>query len=144
MAGNVAILKHAANVPGCALAIENLLSSAGFSPGVMATVLVSSDRVADLICQETFGPVAAVIRARDTDHAIELANRSPFGLAASIWTANPGRGEELAASIEARVVFVNEMVKSDPRLPFGGVKRSGYCRELAEFGIREFVNIMTT
>src|SRR5439155_15217031 len=67
--------------------------------------------------EETFGPVAAVVRARDTEHAIELANRSPYGLAASIWTANPGRGEELANLIEAGVVFVNEMVKSDPRLP---------------------------
>jgi len=93
--------------------------------------------------EETFGPVAAVVRARDADHAVELANRSKFGLAASIWTGNPRRGEELAAAVEAGVVFVNEIVKSDPRLPFGGVKRSGYGRELSEVGIREFVNIKT-
>jgi len=93
--------------------------------------------------EETFGPVAAVIRARDAEHAVELANRSRYGLAASIWTADPARGAALAADIEAGVVFVNEIVKSDPRLPFGGVKRSGYGRELSEAGIREFVNIKT-
>jgi succinate-semialdehyde dehydrogenase/glutarate-semialdehyde dehydrogenase len=93
--------------------------------------------------EETFGPVAAVIRARDTDHAIELANRSKYGLAASIWTGNPRRGENLVGALEAGVVFVNEAVKSDPRLPFGGIKRSGYGRELSAFGIREFVNIKT-
>jgi succinate-semialdehyde dehydrogenase / glutarate-semialdehyde dehydrogenase len=91
--------------------------------------------------EETFGPVAAVIRARDAGHAIELANCSRYGLAASIWTADVARGEALAAEIEAGVVFVNEVVKSDPRLPFGGVRRSGYGRELSEFGLREFVNI---
>jgi succinate-semialdehyde dehydrogenase/glutarate-semialdehyde dehydrogenase len=91
--------------------------------------------------EETFGPVAAVIRARDTDEAIELANRSRFGLGASIWTSDPARGEALAAEIEAGSVFVNGAVKSDPRLPFGGIKTSGYGRELADVGIREFVNI---
>jgi succinate-semialdehyde dehydrogenase / glutarate-semialdehyde dehydrogenase len=93
--------------------------------------------------EETFGPVAAVLRARDTEHAIELANRSKYGLAASIWTGDPRRGEELAGEIEAGVVFVNEIPKSDPRLPFGGIKHSGYGRELSAFGIREFVNIKT-
>jgi succinate-semialdehyde dehydrogenase/glutarate-semialdehyde dehydrogenase len=93
--------------------------------------------------EETFGPVAAVIRARDAQEAIELANRSRFGLGASLWTADSARGEALAAEIEAGSVFVNGAVKSDPRLPFGGIKTSGYGRELADVGIREFVNIKT-
>ena len=93
--------------------------------------------------EETFGPVAAVIRAKDPAHAVELANRSQFGLGASVWTADPARGEDLAAEIDSGSVFVNGIVKSDPRLPFGGVKSSGYGRELAEVGIREFVNIKT-
>ena len=93
--------------------------------------------------EETFGPVAAVIRARETEDAVELANRSPYGLAASLWTSDPIRAEALASEVEAGSVFVNGIVKSDPRLPFGGIKRSGYGRELSTVGIREFVNIKT-
>lgn len=96
-----------------------------------------------VFAEETFGPVAAVIRSRDEEHAVQLANSSRYGLGASIWTRDVQRGAELAARIEAGSVFVNEMVKSDARLPFGGVKRSGYGRELSEFGIREFVNVKT-
>jgi succinate-semialdehyde dehydrogenase / glutarate-semialdehyde dehydrogenase len=92
---------------------------------------------------ETFGPVAAVIRADGTEAAIELANRSRFGLGASVWTSDPIRAEALASEIEAGCVFINGIVKSDPRLPFGGIKTSGYGRELADVGIREFVNIKT-
>jgi succinate-semialdehyde dehydrogenase/glutarate-semialdehyde dehydrogenase len=93
--------------------------------------------------EETFGPVAAVTRARDAEHAVELANRSRFGLGASVWTDDAAAGAEVAGRIEAGSVFVNEIVKSDPRLPFGGIKDSGYGRELSVFGIREFVNVKT-
>ena len=93
------------------------------------------------VVEETFGPVGAVLVARDAEHAIALANDCQFGLGASIWTRDADRAVALAARIETGSVFINEIVKSDPRLPFGGVKRSGYGRELAEFGIREFVNV---
>ncbi|HEV8471631.1 MAG TPA: NAD-dependent succinate-semialdehyde dehydrogenase [Methylomirabilota bacterium] len=105
------------------------------------TLLTAVDSGMPAFDDETFGPVAAVIRAKDEADAVRLANQSSFGLGASIWTADRERGERVAAQIEAGAVFVNAMVKSDPRLPFGGIKRSGYGRELSEYGIREFVNI---
>jgi aspartate/methionine/tyrosine aminotransferase len=89
------------------------------------------------------GPAAAVIRARDDDHAIELANASTFGLGGSIWTRDVAEGERLAARLECGCAFVNAIVASDPRVPFGGVKRSGYGRELSAFGLHEFVNVQT-
>ncbi|GAB3922263.1 NAD-dependent succinate-semialdehyde dehydrogenase [Mucilaginibacter myungsuensis] len=94
--------------------------------------------------EELFGPVAAIISARDEEHAITLANDNIFGLGAAIFTADKTRGEHIAATrLEAGSCFVNTMVKSDPRLPFGGIKQSGYGRELGMFGIHEFVNIKT-
>jgi acyl-CoA reductase-like NAD-dependent aldehyde dehydrogenase len=93
--------------------------------------------------EEVFGPVAAVILARDTEHAIELANDSRYGLGGNLWTRNIDRARALARRIESGGVFINGMTASDPRLPFGGVKHSGYGRELSIFGIREFVNIQT-
>jgi succinate-semialdehyde dehydrogenase/glutarate-semialdehyde dehydrogenase len=106
-----------------------------------ATLLAAVDPGMPAFDEETFGPVAAVIRAKDALDAVRLANESPFGLGASIWSRDLAGAERLAAEIEAGAVFVNGMVKSDPRLPFGGVKRSGYGRELSELGIREFVNV---
>jgi succinate-semialdehyde dehydrogenase/glutarate-semialdehyde dehydrogenase len=91
--------------------------------------------------EELFGPVAAIISVQNEQDAINLANQSKFGLGASIWTGDSEKGRALARQIESGSVFINGMVKSDPRLPFGGVKLSGYGRELASFGIREFVNI---
>jgi succinate-semialdehyde dehydrogenase / glutarate-semialdehyde dehydrogenase len=105
------------------------------------TLLTAVDKGMPAFDEETFGPVAAVIRAKDDADAVRLANDSAFGLGASIWTRDRARAERMAAEIEAGAVFVNGQVKSDPRLPFGGVKRSGYGRELSEYGIREFVNI---
>ena len=93
--------------------------------------------------EEIFGPVAAVIRARDEDHAVAIANDSRFGLGASLWTRSAETAERLAPRIEAGSVFVNSFVKSDPRLPFGGIKHSGVGRELGVEGIHEFVNIKT-
>jgi succinate-semialdehyde dehydrogenase/glutarate-semialdehyde dehydrogenase len=93
--------------------------------------------------EETFGPVAAVIAAKDEADAVRIANDSPFGLGAAVFTRDVARGERVARELEAGNCFVNALVRSDPRLPFGGVKESGYGRELADFGIHEFVNIKT-
>ena len=105
------------------------------------TVLAAVKEDMPAFYEETFGPVAAIIPAQDEGDAIRLANNSSFGLGASLWTRDRERAERLVGQIEAGSVFVNELVKSDPRLPFGGVKRSGYGRELSEYGIREFMNI---
>lgn len=91
--------------------------------------------------EEIFGPVASLIKAKDVEDAIRIANDSPLGLGASIWTGNIQKAKEIATEIESGSVFINGMVKSDPRLPFGGVKNSGYGRELSHYGIKEFVNI---
>jgi succinate-semialdehyde dehydrogenase/glutarate-semialdehyde dehydrogenase len=107
------------------------------------TLLASVRRGMPAFDEEIFGPVAAMITAQDEDEAIHLANESSFGLGASIWTRDRARAERLAPQIEAGMVFVNGIVRSDPRIPFGGIKRSGYGRELSEYGIREFVNIKT-
>jgi succinate-semialdehyde dehydrogenase/glutarate-semialdehyde dehydrogenase len=92
--------------------------------------------------EEVFGPVAAIIEARDEADAIRIANASEFGLGSGVLTTDLARGERIAVEeLEAGMSFVNQNVRSDPRLPFGGVKHSGYGRELTAFGIREFVNI---
>jgi succinate-semialdehyde dehydrogenase/glutarate-semialdehyde dehydrogenase len=131
------------SVSGGARAVTGGTSLAGKGYFYAPTVLdgVTSDMPA--FREETFGPVAAVIRARDADDAIRLANDTEYGLGAALWTRDTERAKELARRIEAGSVFINGMVASDPRLPFGGIKRSGYGRELGVFGIREFVNIQT-
>src|SRR5690554_45339 len=107
-----------------------------------ATLLVDCDATMECFAEETFGPVAAVARVANTQAAIELANQSPYGLGASVWT-DTSRGLDLAAQIDAGHVAINGIVKSDPRLPFGGIKNSGYGRELGRLGILEFVNKKT-
>jgi len=109
-----------------------------------ATILADVKPGMPAFDEELFGPVAAVIRASDEAQAIQLANQSVFGLGAAVFTADVERGRQIAENeLEAGCCFVNDFVRSDPRLPFGGIKTSGYGRELSAFGIREFVNIKT-
>jgi acyl-CoA reductase-like NAD-dependent aldehyde dehydrogenase len=110
-----------------------------FEPTVLSEV--QPDMAAG--CEEVFGPVAALLRAANAEEAIRLANKTPYGLGSNLWTSDLEKAKQLARRIEAGQVFINGMVASDPRLPFGGIKRSGYGRELSELGIREFVNIQT-
>ncbi|PSQ49376.1 NADP-dependent succinic semialdehyde dehydrogenase [Halobacteriales archaeon SW_6_65_15] len=107
------------------------------------TILTDVPRDSAAACEEVFGPVAAVFEVEDEAEAVEVANDVHLGLGASVWTDDLERGKRVAHRFEAGCTFVNELVKSDPRLPFGGVKDSGYGRELAEHGIEEFVNKKT-
>ena len=110
-----------------------------YEPTIMTDV--GSD--SPIFREETFGPLAAIIRANDAADAIALANDSRFGLGAAAWTRDEGEIDRFARELDAGTVFINGMVASDPRFPFGGVKKSGYGRELSGFGLREFVNIKT-
>jgi succinate-semialdehyde dehydrogenase / glutarate-semialdehyde dehydrogenase len=92
---------------------------------------------------ELFGPVAAIIKAKDEEDAVRIANDTIFGLGAAVFTKDLERGERIARELDAGSTFVNSLVASDPRLPFGGIKQSGYGRELGAYGIKEFVNVKT-
>ena len=93
--------------------------------------------------EETFGPLAALIDAKDEADAIRLANQSDFGLGSALWTQDLDRADRLARQIQAGSVFVNGLMRSDARVPFGGIKNSGFGRELSEIGMKEFVNVKT-
>ncbi len=107
------------------------------------TLITNASKGMPVYNEETFGPVSVVIRAKDAEDAVRIANDTMYGLGASLWTQNLELAEKLAANIEAGAVFINGLTKSDPRLPFGGSKQSGYGRELSNYGIKEFTNIKT-
>jgi succinate-semialdehyde dehydrogenase/glutarate-semialdehyde dehydrogenase len=110
-----------------------------FAPGVLSGITEDSPAYSE----EVFGPIALLFRVKDIDEAIRIANDSEFGLGASAWTQNQRERDRFVADLEAGMVFINAMVASDPRVPFGGVKKSGFGRELSQHGIHEFVNIKT-
>jgi succinate-semialdehyde dehydrogenase/glutarate-semialdehyde dehydrogenase len=110
-----------------------------YPPTVLADVPPGSPAAAE----ELFGPVAALFRARSPEDALRLANDTEYGLGAAAWTGSAEHARLFIEGLEAGSVFINGMVASDPRLPFGGVKRSGYGRELGLYGMREFQNVKT-
>src|ERR671913_470530 len=124
------------------LFVENTQAEVVGDPLESKTTIISNvNHNMEVVREEVFGPAAPIIVVNNEEEAIMEANNSEFGLGASIWTNNIDRGIRLARQVESGIVSVNEMVKSDPRLPFGGVKKSGIGRELSEFGIKEFVNV---
>lgn len=127
------VLQHSHELP------EPIRAGNFYAPTILHNLTPSNP----IYRQELFGPVAMVLPVPNLETAIQVANATPFGLAASAWTQNPAEQARLIDEIEAGAVFINGMVKSDPRLPFGGIKQSGYGRELGQAGIHEFVNLKT-
>jgi succinate-semialdehyde dehydrogenase/glutarate-semialdehyde dehydrogenase len=109
----------------------------------LPTVLADIPRDSPAYSEEFFGPVASIFRVKDVEEAIRIANDTRFGLGASVWTRDTAERTRLIDGVESGMVFVNKMVVSDPRVPFGGIKQSGFGRELGQLGIREFTNIKT-
>ena len=97
----------------------------------------------DVFNYEIFGPIFSVIKINNAEEAIEMSNNSIYGLGGSVWTSDLQKGKKIASKIESGAVFINDMTKSDPRLPFGGIKKSGFGKELSIYGIKEFVNMKT-
>ena len=109
----------------------------------LPTILINVTNNMPVYHEETFGPVAVVFVVKDDSEAIKIANDTKFGLGSSVWTKSKKRSERFIEELESGSVFINSIVKSDPRLPFGGIKMSGYGRELSSYGLKEFVNIKT-
>ena len=109
----------------------------------LPTVLTEVKEGMRVASEEVFGPAAPVMRVKTEDEAVRISNDSEFGLGASLWTADLEKAKGLAHRIESGMVFVNSLVKSDPRVPFGGIKKSGIGRELSGYGLKEFVNVKT-
>jgi succinate-semialdehyde dehydrogenase / glutarate-semialdehyde dehydrogenase len=126
-------------VAGGKLIVGGEQNGANFQPALLVDVPPSSPA----FLEETFGPVAVVVGVQDAEEAISLANQTRYGLGASVWTRDVERGEGIARQINAGAVFVNALVKSSPQLPFGGIQKSGYGRELSHFGMKEFMNAKT-
>jgi succinate-semialdehyde dehydrogenase/glutarate-semialdehyde dehydrogenase len=124
---------------GASLILGGKQDSANFQP----TLLTGVQPRMTAFDEETFGPLAVIISANDEQHAIQMANQTPFGLGSALWTTDLDKARKLATQIESGNVFINAMVRSDARLPFGGVKQSGYGRELSEEGTHEFLNVKT-
>ena len=109
----------------------------------MPTLLIDVKEDMSVFTNETFGPVLCVTKIKNAEDAVRLANQSRYGLGGSLWTSDITLAKELTEKIDTGAIFINDMTKSDPRLPFGGINKSGYGIELSKYGIREFVNIKT-
>ena len=134
-------IQDSVNLGGSIIAGGNRINKGGFyySP----TIIVNVSNRMRIYNEETFGPVFSIIKVKSLNEIIEIANDSDYGLGGSIWSKNKNKALEIASEIETGCVFINGFTRSDPKLPFGGIKKSGYGKELSKYGIREFVNMKT-